>query len=74
VRIDPNNFEAYVNSGAILAQMKHYPAAERMFRSALAIRKDSPEAWNNLGVTLQAQGRTAEAAWSFEQGRRAGVK
>lgn len=70
VRDSPRNFEAYANGGAMLAQMKQYAQAERMFRNALLIRGDSSEVWANLALTLQAQGRTGEAEWSFSQAKR----
>ncbi|THH37233.1 tetratricopeptide repeat protein [Aliishimia ponticola] len=42
--------------------------AERMFRLALEKEADWPELYNNLGVTLMEQGRTAEAANVFRKG------
>ena len=41
--------------------------AEDLLRRAVAEEPDWPEAWNNLGVLLMEQGKTAEAVQIFRQ-------
>ncbi len=65
VSMDPNNFDAYLTSGDVLMRLNDFHNAERMFRAALRVRRDSPAAFNALGVALAAQGQQAEAIYSF---------
>ena len=41
--------------------------AETLLRRAIRAEADSPEVWNNLGVVLMEQGKTGEAARTFEK-------
>jgi Flp pilus assembly protein TadD len=41
--------------------------AEKMLREVVAEEPDWPEAWNNLGVVLMEQGKTAEAQLIFQK-------
>jgi tetratricopeptide (TPR) repeat protein len=65
VQIDPSSFEAFMNSGAMLGQLREFQKAERMFRAAIHLKPESAEAYDNLGIALAAQGRVSEAVYSF---------
>lgn len=41
--------------------------SERQFRQAIDVDEARPEIWNNLGVVLMEQGKTAEAAQVFRK-------
>lgn len=66
-------FEAWVDlAGADnrLGQTTHktdyYVEAEHASRQALALAPQNPEAWNNLAVELNAQGKTVEAVQALK--------
>lgn len=65
IRIDPNCFEAFMNSGGMLGTAREFQKAERMFRAAIHLKPESAEAYDNLGIALAAQGRLSEAVYSF---------
>jgi tetratricopeptide (TPR) repeat protein len=58
---DPTVFEAALNLGAVLTQLKRFDDAEAAFRQAIALRPQSPATWSNLGAMLASQGRDADA-------------
>jgi Flp pilus assembly protein TadD len=43
-----------------------------MFHNAVALRRDSKEAWQNLAAVLDAQGRRKDAEWCLSQARQIG--
>jgi type IV pilus assembly protein PilF len=61
VDLNPENFEAHYTLGSIYFQRKELPEAEREFRRATELNRNSGEAFNYLGRTLLLQGRWSEA-------------
>lgn len=53
------------NRGFCLNRLGRYRDAEKYCRKAIEINGDRHNAYKNLGVALQAQGKYAEAAASF---------
>jgi len=53
------------NLGYCLASISRYSDAEPHCRAAIAIDPGRYNAWKNLGLSLQGQGRFKEAAWCF---------
>jgi Flp pilus assembly protein TadD len=51
----------------MLMQFKEFHKASLMFASAITLRRDAPEAYNNLGVALAAQDRFDEAVVQFSR-------
>jgi len=45
----------------------HFSDAENAYRTALRLREDSPEAWNNLGNLLRAESWYVEAIEAFRK-------
>jgi hypothetical protein len=61
-------FEAWVDLAGVdnklgqsTRKAEYYVEAENASRQALALSPENPEAWNNLAVELNSQGKTAEA-------------
>ena len=54
-----------MTAGELLSRLRDFGRAERMYRDATRIKPSSYEAWNNLGVSLAAQGRMGEAIYDF---------
>lgn len=63
---DPEDVRARINLGNVLGQTGDLTGAEREFRRALATGENS-ETLNNLGYTLQLQGRWAESLPYFDR-------
>jgi type IV pilus biogenesis/stability protein PilW len=61
IELNPENFEAHYTLGSIYFQRKELPEAEREFRKATDLNRNSGEAYNYLGRTLLLQGRWSEA-------------
>ena len=61
IELNPENFEAHYTLGSIYFQRKSLPEAEREFRKATELNRNSGEAFNYLGRTLLLQGRWNEA-------------
>jgi type IV pilus assembly protein PilF len=61
IELNPENFEAHYTLGSIYFQRKELPEAEREFRKATDLNRNSGEAFNYLGRTLLLQGRWSEA-------------
>ncbi|WP_237479968.1 tetratricopeptide repeat protein [Lichenibacterium dinghuense] len=55
------------NLGVIAARRGRYPEAVDLFRSALAIRPDDPEAWTQLALAFAESGTLAEARMAAER-------
>ena len=53
VKIDPRNFEAYMNAGVMLAQLKDFATSERMLKAAVILKGDycrgTQQPWNCPG-------------------------
>lgn len=67
VEINPESFEAFMNAGAMLGNLKEYQMAEKFFRHAVRLKRDSAEAYNNLGIALLAQQKIEEAVFCFDR-------
>src|SRR5258708_1835150 len=50
---------------AMLGQLHEFDKAEDMFRAAVRLRPEAPEAYNNLGLALAGQGKFNDAAYNF---------
>jgi len=61
------------NVGVSHLEMRHYDIAEGYFRDAIALRPDFPEAWFNLGVTLDGTGKHDEATEAFRKAKQFGA-
>jgi Flp pilus assembly protein TadD len=66
IRSYPRDPGACVNLGMIALARKRGPAAEAWFRKALALAPWLADAWYDLGIALELQGRTAEARAAYE--------
>lgn len=53
-------------SGAVARARSQTSQAEGFLRHAIALAPDEGEAWNTLGLLLDAQGRTEEASTAFQ--------
>ena len=63
----PDNVDAMVGDGAIMAQAGDLPGAMARFRQALARKPDDVAARNNLALAMTLTGRSAEAVPMLEQ-------
>ena len=70
IRLDPANAEARYNLGRILLLRGEYPPAVESFRTALDLQPDYPEAWANLGATLNRLHRYGETVALLGDGAR----
>jgi type IV pilus assembly protein PilF len=61
IDLNPENFEAHYTLGSIYFQRKELREAEREFRRATELNRNSGEAFNYLGRSLLLQGRWSEA-------------
>ncbi len=61
LQIDPGALEAHVLAGILYERENEVELAERHHRAALAINPDDPQALNNYGAFLYAQGRLEAA-------------
>lgn len=61
----PHHADSYNNLAAIAIFRRDWPEVEKQSRAALAVDDGLTQAWNNLGVGLEEQGRleAAEAAY-----------
>lgn len=59
--LDPHDYEAWLNLGAINAMMGQLDKAEYALRKVLVLRNDLPQAQFNLAYLLRDQGRLQEA-------------
>jgi tetratricopeptide (TPR) repeat protein len=62
--------EARYNEGLALIKKHEWGAAEEAFRGAIAVRKDFPEAWNELGHVLKRERRFEEAVAAYHEALR----
>jgi protein O-mannosyl-transferase len=66
ILVTKNNFVAWNNLGACLAEQRQLRQAERCYRTAIEIEPASEAAWVNLGCTLMDLNRKAEAIEAYE--------
>jgi tetratricopeptide (TPR) repeat protein len=69
LRLNPFSVTALVNLGNIFWAMKTkegYARAEELYRKAIDVKRDSAEAWTNLGAVMNDTHRYTEAVKSFE--------
>jgi len=61
IAVNPRSFRHHVELGAYLQKFEEYVEAEKEFKTALAMKKDSPTAWVNLGASYLLQDKPREA-------------
>jgi Flp pilus assembly protein TadD len=59
--------EVYLGLGSAYLGLGRVGEAEKLLREAVEKDEKSPEAWNNLGVTLMEKGEISEAAQVFRR-------
>lgn len=52
LEVDPHNFEAFMNGGAMLAQLQQFEKAATVFRRAIELRDSSADAYSNRAMAL----------------------
>ena len=62
LQLNPSRAEAWNVAGLIAFNQERYAAAESVFREAIRLQRDFPDALVNLASTLQALGSLADAA------------
>ena len=62
--------ESRYNSGLTLARQHRWNEAEQAFREAIALRREFPEAWNELGHTLRQEKRFPESVAAYQEALR----
>ncbi len=67
IRLDPRHAGGYVALAYIQTERKNWVAADDLFRQALALDSDDPEALNFYGLTLASLGRLKQALSMREQ-------
>ena len=68
IEIDPQHTGALCNLGFLLRTERNQQAeAEQLFRRMIQLEPDDPNAHNNLGETLKAQGDAAGAKKAYER-------
>jgi protein O-mannosyl-transferase len=67
LQVDPQSAEACYCLGNALREKGHGEAAIVYYRQALELRKEYPEVWHDLGVTLMGLGRVDEALQALEE-------
>lgn len=63
----PENSEAFYLLGYIHFQQKNYEEAEQVFRQTIRLEPNHANALNDLGITLEYVGRSAEAIEYYER-------
>ncbi len=73
-RDDPESAEALYGIGSVYLKQQKVAEAQGCFERALKLRATYPEtlpnAWNNLGMLVGSEGRTAEAIADFQEALR----
>lgn len=64
---NPSNAEAWYALGRAQMNQGDFVQAERDFNKTLALTPDDPKAFDNLGLSLEAQNRTEEALASYRR-------
>lgn len=68
--LDPNCIECHYNAGVAYSALESWPAAERAFEDALAVRPDYTAAYYGLANVLNRSGRPEEAAAARDEATR----
>ncbi len=68
--VAPRSAEAEYNKGLEAKSAKRFSEAIAVFRRAVDIRPNFPEAWNELGFALRQTGQFAEALKAYDQALR----
>ena len=63
----PQTYAAWMGLGNTRYALQEFAPAEAAYRSAIGLRPDGPQAWNNLAYALAGQGRRAEAIAAAER-------
>ncbi|HET8547990.1 MAG TPA: tetratricopeptide repeat protein, partial [Bryobacteraceae bacterium] len=66
VRQWPGNFKAWLALGQVHLELNRLPNARLSLEKALALNRNSPEVWNNLGGVAIAEGKNEEALRCFD--------
>jgi Flp pilus assembly protein TadD len=66
-RVTSGNFVAAYNLGNARMKERNIPEATRLYREALRLKPDYPEAHNNLGAALALEGRREEALVHYRE-------
>ena len=64
---EPDNADAHLNLGVVLAALGRDAEAEASYRGGLALKPASVDGHNNLGVLFEHMGRYAEAEASYRR-------
>lgn len=70
LEVQPDHLPAHELAGAIAYRLGDYDGAAGHFRCALARDAEAARHYGNLGMALRAQGKSAEAIDTYEQGLR----
>jgi Flp pilus assembly protein TadD len=73
LEVDPENWLAYNNLGAYLADRREYGEALGFYREALRRKPDSPSIRANMGIVLNRLDRPSEALGHLLAARRGGL-
>ena len=65
--MDPKNAEAFYTLGRIEMHDGNFVGAERSFRRTLALNAKHTKAWDNLGLSMEAQNRAGEALAAYTE-------
>jgi len=68
VELDRDNFEAFMNAGAMLGQMRQFPKAAMLFRRAVTLKPEMAHAYGNLAMALLGQAQDPGVAPSEQLG------
>jgi predicted O-linked N-acetylglucosamine transferase (SPINDLY family) len=72
-KVDPANYHAWYNLGAVLLELKDDAAAIPCFEKALSIQNDNPKATHNLGQAFFGVGAIDEALGCYMQAAKLGA-
>ena len=67
LKADPRNSETWYDLARARMHEGDYPAAEKAMQQALRVRPGMVKAEDNLGLILEAENRTAEAAAAYQR-------
>ena len=63
----PDSYAGWMGLGNSRYTLRDFAGAERAFRSAIGLRPDGPQAWNNLAYALAEQNRRKDAIAAAER-------
>ena len=67
IRLDPDDADAHLELGIVLAQMERYGEAEAAYRQAIRLDPGNASAHNSRGLALEAMQRYPEAEAAYRQ-------